>query len=226
VRHELEFDRCKPPQKVEAALRLSDEVVNAETHQADNQTRLLELNCHKAWALVSRITMDPLSLIGGIQACSTIVTGCIYSVQKLAELRKRYKQADNTIRLMANELMAVRAAMGQIEGWYKFEVEPKVASLDYYQKLEDGEVDTPPEEMVEAFKVTFEGCRESLEALKEDLDELTSKNPFLKRVGVIWNEPAMREHAQMLRHQVGLLQLLTTTLKLYVLLYHLWARLT
>jgi hypothetical protein len=158
--------------------------------------------------------MDPLSLIGGIQATTTVVAGCISTVQKLVELRKKYINADKTIRLLANELRAIQAAVGQIEGWYKFEVQPMLFSPEQRERAAE---EPPPEELVEAFKITFEGCKLAMDTLEEEVDGLMSKNPFVMRMGVVWNEATMTDYAERLWNQVRILQLLTDSVKLYVI---------
>jgi hypothetical protein len=159
--------------------------------------------------------MDPLSLIGGIQATAGLASGCVYMIKKLTELRAKYKGADTTIRLLAGELRAVQAAVIQIEGWYQFEIEPK--QEERREREKDGEIEDEersPGELVDTFKITFEGCRLAMDTLKEEVDNLCTKNPFMKRMGFIWNENTMQDFAMRLRHQVSALQLLASSVKL------------
>jgi ankyrin repeat protein len=136
--------------------------------------------------------MDPLSIIGGFAATAQIAGGILQMIQNLNDARNRFKGADNTIKLLVAELLSVKAAVGQIEDWAKYNC---------------SETAMPPE-LVEAFRVSFEGCHLAMEILAGEVTVLVSRNPFLVRAGVVWNEATMKEHADRLMRQVSALQLL------------------
>jgi ankyrin repeat protein len=136
--------------------------------------------------------MDPLSIIGGFAATAQIAGGIVQMIKNLNDARIRFKAADTTIKLLVSELLSVKAAVGQIEDWAKYN---------------SGE-SAMPLELVEAFKVSFEACHLAMEILAGEVVALVSRNPFLARAGIAWNEATMKEHADRLRSQVSALQLL------------------
>ena len=136
--------------------------------------------------------MDPLTIIGGVAATTQIAAGIVHTIKNLNDARNRFDAADTTIKLLVAELLAVKAAVGQIEDWAKYNF-----------------ADTPmPKELVEAFEVSFDGCKLAMEILAGEVAGLVSKNPFVSRAKVAWNEATMKEHADRLRSQVAAMQLL------------------
>jgi hypothetical protein len=112
--------------------------------------------------------------------------------------------------LLANKVMAIQAAVSHIEAWYMFEIQPMLSA----GTSEDGD-SRVPEEMPGAFKVVFEGCRLTMDSLREEMDRLMSKtNPFAQRPSVLWKEATMKDFAERFQNQVNSLQLLTDTVKL------------
>ncbi|QDS75821.1 hypothetical protein FKW77_000621 [Venturia effusa] len=136
--------------------------------------------------------MDPLTAIGGLAATAQIAGGILLITQKLNDARKRYKASDTTIRLLIAELLSIKAAVGQIEDWAKY----------------NSEECTMPRELVKAFEVSFEACHLAMEILAEQVAKLVSNNPFVVKAGVAWNEATMKDHAERMRSQVSALQLL------------------
>jgi ankyrin repeat protein len=141
--------------------------------------------------------MDPLSIIGGFAATAQIAGGIVQMIKNLNDARGRYNAADTTIKLLVAELLSVKAAVGQIEDWAK------------YNSAESA----MPFELVEAFRVSFEACHLAMEILAEEIAALVSRNPFLAKAKVAWNEALMKEHADRLRSQVSALQLLIHALQ-------------
>jgi ankyrin repeat protein len=141
--------------------------------------------------------MDPLSIIGGFAATAQIAGGIVQMIKNLNDARGRFNAADTTIKLLVAELLAVKAAVSQIEDWAKYNSAESVM----------------PSELVEAFKVSFEACHLAMEILAEEVAALVSRNPFLTKAKVAWNEALMREHADRLRSQVSALQLLVHALQ-------------
>jgi hypothetical protein len=136
--------------------------------------------------------MDPLTIIGGLASTAQIAGGILQITKNLNDARKRYKAADTTIKLLVTELLSIKAAVGQIEDWAR------------YNSAESAM--TP--ELVEGFKHSFEGCHLAMDTLASEVVSLTSRNPFLVKAGVAWNEATMKEHSERLKSQVSVLQLL------------------
>lgn len=140
--------------------------------------------------------MDPLSVIGGISATGAIVAGVVKTLQSLSDAKGKFDNADTTIQLLCSELVAVKAAVVQIEDWarYSFSDGPK------------------QRDMVEAFQLIFDGVKLSMDLLAKDVAGLTtgsgSNNPFMVKAKYTWNEVEMKDHAERMRSQISALQLL------------------
>lgn len=136
--------------------------------------------------------MEVLSLIGGIQATGSVVAVIVQILKNLSDARGRFLNADTTIRLLISELTVIKASVLQIEDWAKYNL-----------------AETPTQHgLAEAFKVCFEGCQLAMGILAQEVDGLVSRNPFLMKAKVAWNETGMKEHADRLRDQVAALHLL------------------
>jgi hypothetical protein len=148
--------------------------------------------------------MDPLSLIGGVSAVGAITAAIVKTLKSLSDARGKFEHADTTIHLLISELTTVKASLGEIEDWAAY----------FAQSISR-------QELVDAFKVSFEGCKIAMNALAEDIADLTSNspfssnNPFFIRAKYTWNETGMRDHADRLRSQVAALQLLVQAVKWY-----------
>jgi hypothetical protein len=136
--------------------------------------------------------MDPLSIIGGVNATGAIIGAIMGILKNLNDARGKFDGADRTIRLLVAELLAIKAALTQIQEWAQYIVE-------------DGPVQ---KELVEGFRVSLDGCAVAMEVLAEEVESLVSKNPFLRRTAYVWNEESMKEHQSRLHFQVSALQLL------------------
>jgi ankyrin repeat protein len=136
--------------------------------------------------------MDPLTIIGGVASAAQIAAGIVQTLKSLNDARGRFDNAETTVKLLVAELLAVKAAVGQIEDWAKYNF-----------------TDRPmPKELVEAFQVSFDGCKLAMEILADEVAAIVSRNPFLTKAKVAWNEATMKEHADRLRSQVAAMQLL------------------
>jgi hypothetical protein len=136
--------------------------------------------------------MDPLSLIGGISASGAIIAVISNIIQNLSDARRKFNGADLSIRLLITELIAIKAALTQIQEWAQY-------------NMEDGPAQ---KELVEGFRASLDGCEVAMEVLAEDVTSLVSKNPFLRRTTYVWNEASMKEHQSRLHFQLAALQLL------------------
>ena len=135
--------------------------------------------------------MDPLSIIGGISATGGIIAAIVKTLKQLSDARGKFENADTTIQLLMTELITIKGSVDQIQQW------------STYMAQNSGQ-----KELIEAFKISFEGCKIAMDALAEDITGLSSNNPFFTRAKYTWNEVAMKDHADRLRSQVADLNLL------------------
>lgn len=136
--------------------------------------------------------MDPLSVVGGLQASGAIIAVILRTLKNLSDARSRFLNADTTFQLLISELTATKAAVQQIEDWAKYNFTASAAQND----------------LNEAFKVSFDGVTIAMEILSREVEGLMNKNPFLMKTKITWTETTMKEHADRLRAQVAALQLL------------------
>jgi hypothetical protein len=147
--------------------------------------------------------MDPCTVLGAVSSALSIVTliGC--TVKQLSELRGRYAEADQSIRLVVTQLSTIKSALSIIHEWAENDlvVSPKQADL------------------VGALSVAMDGCKVAMGALAEEVEGMVGKSMptdtlgFKARTKYIWNESAMKEHQGRLQSQVMALQFLVVAVQ-------------
>lgn len=141
--------------------------------------------------------MDPLSVIGLLSTAGTIATTITVTIKSLSDLRGQIQDADIRIRLLIGELSTVKSALNQINDWTHY--------LDDTHRQAD---------VVEALKVSLEGCQLAIEALAEEVRSLLkgatpdSSLGFRKRTRYAWSESSLNEHEGRMHAQIAALQLL------------------
>lgn len=148
--------------------------------------------------------MDPGSIIGALSAAGGIVTLIVQTVKKLHELRERFLEANVTIQLLMSELLTVKAALGQVDDWTRY----NLTSTSPIQ-----------EDLRSAFDISIEGCTIAMELLANEVDELIGDDngeAFNTRIRSMWKNDLMTVHQERLHMQVGALQLLLQAVQMYV----------
>ena len=97
--------------------------------------------------------MDPCSVIGVVSAGLQIVNTIGSTVKGLSELRTKFLEADQSIRLLIRELSIIKSSLSLIHDWAENDlvVSPKQS------------------ELVETLDVAVDGCREAMDALAEEV---------------------------------------------------------
>lgn len=146
--------------------------------------------------------MDPCSVIGVVSASISIVTTIGSTVKGLSELRSKFTEADQSIRLLITELSTIKSALGLIYDW-----------------ADNGLVISPTQvELVDALDIAIDGCKEAMDALAEEVAHLVGSAAaeiigFRIRTRYLWNEGTMKEHQGRLRSQVTALQFLVAAIQ-------------
>ncbi|MCJ1307442.1 hypothetical protein MMC25_001088 [Agyrium rufum] len=146
--------------------------------------------------------MDPCSVIGVVSSGLQIVATITSTIKGLSDLKVKYSEADQSIRLLIRELSTIKAGIGIIHDWAENDL---VMSPDQPA-------------LVEALEVAIDGCREAMDALSEEVAQLVGSVAaesigFRTRTRFIWNETSMREHQARLNSQVSALDFLVTAVK-------------
>lgn len=150
--------------------------------------------------------MDPCSAIGVISASLSIVTTIGSTVKGLADLRNKFISADQSIRSLITHLSTVKAALNLIHDW---------AENDLVVSPTQGE-------FVDVLDVAINGCRETMDALAEEVADLVGSSAassaaekigFRTRTKFVWNEGTMAGHQNRLQSQVAALQFLVTAMQ-------------
>lgn len=141
--------------------------------------------------------MDPVSIIGLLTTAATIASSITVTIKDLSQLKGQYKEADVRIRLLIGELSTVKSALTQINDWTHY--------LDDTHRQAD---------VVEALKVSLEGCQLAIDALAEEVRTLLkgampdSSLGFRIRARYAWSEVSLNDHENRMRAQIAALQLL------------------
>ncbi len=141
--------------------------------------------------------MDPLSIIGLLSTAGTIATTITFTIKSLSDLRGQFQDADVRIRLLIGELSTVKSALNQINDWAHY--------LDDTHRQAD---------VVEALKVSLDGCQLAIDALAEEVRLLlrgatpNSSLGFRTKRRYAWSESSLKEHENRMHAQIAALQLL------------------
>ena len=153
--------------------------------------------------------MDPASVIGVVSAGLQILNTIGSTVKGLSDLRTKFLEADQSIRLLIRELSIIKSSLSLIHDW---------AENDIVVKPNQSE-------LVETLGVAIDGCKEAMDALAEEVAQLVGSAAaenigFRVRTRFMWNEGIMKEHQERLQSQVAALQFLVTAVQWFVLYTH------
>lgn len=150
--------------------------------------------------------MDPISAIGVISASLSIVTTIGNTMKGLAELRNKFISADQSVRSLITQLSTIKAALNLIHDWAE----------------NDLVVSPTQSEFVDVLDVAIDGCRETMDALAEEVANLVGSSAatsaaekigFKTRTRYVWNEGTMMGYRDRLQSQVTALQFLVTAVQ-------------
>jgi hypothetical protein len=146
--------------------------------------------------------MDPISAFGILSGAIQITQIITNTVQGLASLRGRFKDADLTIRLLITELSTIKSAIAQLHDWAEYNSEGSPKNKEYLRGLD----------------VALDGVQAIMDILSEEVTTMAKGIAtdgaaavplgLRARIRVVWNEDVMRDHRQRLHSQVLALQLL------------------
>lgn len=144
---------------------------------------------------------DPLSILGGVGAAAGIIATITKTVKNLSDLQTKYSEAEMSIRQLMRQLMAIKASLSQIQDWTELNLSR-----------------SPRErELVEAFNISFDGCKEAMNAMADEVAVLAQDalagDRRLMRARYVWNEESMKDHQERLDSQVQALQLLLSAVQ-------------
>jgi DNA-directed RNA polymerase specialized sigma subunit len=145
--------------------------------------------------------VDPLSIIGGVGAAAGIIVTITKTVKHLNDLQTKYKDAEMSITQLMRQLLSIKASLIQIQEWTELNL-----SRSPREK-----------ELVDAFGISFEGCKEAMDAMAEEVAKLVQDgiNGDMRtmRTRYLWNEDTMKDHQGRLESQVQALQLLLSAVQ-------------
>jgi hypothetical protein len=106
-----------------------------------------------------------------------------------------------SVRQLIRDLMSIKASLSQIQDW----TELNPPGFPRQRELE------------QAFAISFEGCKEAMDAMAEEVaklvqDYMAGDNRGM-RMRYIWNEENMKDHQARLGTQVQALQLLLSAVQ-------------
>ena len=144
--------------------------------------------------------MDPVSIIGLVDASLDLAIKCASTLKRLNTIASQYKNARLTILAMIQNLDSLQLAWNRISVWSKGYVPDKDAA-------EVG--------LIERLERFLETGALVMEALDEDLSTYDPDNLSLTdRSRLIWNGQALQDHQNRLRDQATSMTLLLQAIQL------------
>lgn len=145
--------------------------------------------------------MDPLAIFGGVGAAAGLIGIITKTVRHLSDLQTKYAESEMSIRQLIRQLMSIKASLSQIQEWTELNLSR-----------------APRErELAEAFEISFEGCKEAMDAMADEVARLAQDavagDKRTMRMRYVWNEEAMKDHQGRLDRQVQALQLLLSAVQ-------------
>ena len=148
--------------------------------------------------------------VAGLASAALQISACIGSaIQCLHSLKGKFQDADNTLRLLINQLSTIKASVSQIRDWAEFNSDdsPRVP------------------ELMHGLRVALEGCQAAIDLLSQQvkdlsidptpLDSLPSQRGINNGAKITWNDATMKEHQGRLSGQILALQVLITASQWY-----------
>ena len=142
--------------------------------------------------------MDPASVIALAGSVLSIVDVIARNVTALSTLQAKYRNADLNVFLLIGQLSTLKAALGQIAEWMKFE--HLTAQSEHLQLFED-------------LGVAVNGCQVLIMILDERVVQLANKDGsdslnVKSKIAFLWEEQEMNMYVTHLNNQVVALTLL------------------
>jgi hypothetical protein len=142
-----------------------------------------------------------MEVFGGVAAAAGIIVTITKLVRGLSDLQSKYSDAENSIRLLIRQLTSMKTSLIQISGWTQLNL-----------------AGSPREyEIVEAFKISLEGCQEAMQSMADEVAKLVQDaiagDSRTMRTRYVWNEENMKDHQARLDSQVQALQLLLSAVQ-------------
>lgn len=142
-----------------------------------------------------------MEVFGGVAAGAGIIVTITKLVKGLSDLQSKYKEAENSIRLLIRQLTSMKASLIQISDWTQLNL-----------------AGSPREdELVEAFKIALDGCQEAMQSMADEVAKLVQDaiagDSRTMRARYVWNEESMKDHQARLDSQVQALQLLLSAVQ-------------
>ncbi|KAL8847613.1 MAG: hypothetical protein Q9221_007343 [Calogaya cf. arnoldii] len=147
--------------------------------------------------------MDPASIVGLTQSVVSIVDIIAKNIHALSTLQAKYSNADLSVNSLLTQLSSLKAALGQIAEWIKFE--GLKARFDRLQLGED-------------LVVALNGCQLLISILEERLDQLAHRKGSDKlrvkgKIAFLWEEHELNLYLTHLSNQVIALNLLLSAIQ-------------
>jgi hypothetical protein len=142
--------------------------------------------------------MDPISVLGLVGSCGSIIDLAAKSIKALSELHSRFQRADLSISLLISQLTTLKAALQQIERWISTEL---ASETQHYQLIIDLDAS------LSACKLLTSFMDQHITKLAWDDD---NKLEFESRVRVVLEDKATKDILTHLGSQTSALNLLIT----------------
>jgi uncharacterized protein YukE len=144
---------------------------------------------------------DPFTILGGVGAAAGIIVTITKTIKGLSDLQAKYAEAETSIRQLIRQLIAIKAALREIQDWIGLSLSGSWRERD----------------LVDAFSTALEGCKEAMEAMCDEVSRLVQDalagDRRLMRARYVWNEEGMKDHQDRLDSQVQALQLLLSAVQ-------------
>ncbi|KAL8646043.1 MAG: hypothetical protein Q9226_007038 [Calogaya cf. arnoldii] len=147
--------------------------------------------------------MEPASIVGLTLSIVSIVDIIAKNIHALSTLQAKYSNADLSLVSLLTQLSSLKAALGQIAEWIKFE--GLKARFDRLQLGQD-------------LVVAINGCQILISILDERLDQLANKKGSDKlrvkgKIALLWEEQELNVYLTHLSNQVIALNLLLSAIQ-------------
>lgn len=146
--------------------------------------------------------MDPVSIVGIVNASVDLALKCASSVKTLNDLASKYSNAKLTILSVTQNLVTMQFAWNRIGEWVDGQKSSETADEVEFIRRIAGSLDTGT--------LVMDALGEFLSDF--DVDQMTVGH----RIKVVWNENVLQAHQNCIRDQAASMTLLLQAIQLYV----------
>jgi hypothetical protein len=146
--------------------------------------------------------MDPATVIGLISGCLSIATTTVNTIKSLSGLKEQYARIEQDMSLLSGRINTICAALYNIDKWARKSQAKDIIASPTGPCLESS---------IHSCMIVISGVEEHAQAV--------SSLKVRDKIKHLWNKDTLTELSQSLDCQINALQLLVSTINLWVVVY-------